>query len=188
MENIINTIHTYDKKAYSMTILQGGLILALLLSLPGYFCWAADYPDQSMGGYFTFIQFSIYFIVMILMGKKAYKIYSPDGSLRFSYGKAYLHSFLTALVSGLAVGILTWLLYGVMAPDYYMSTVEFSLNDYAATVPNISDEEIEQVRSMAVMMTKPYILIPMTVFSAAFTGALVALISSLIVKKEVKTA
>ncbi len=190
MTNFID--HTYDKKAYNSNIWSGGVGLGVVLALPFYVLWFLNSLDTSLGGYATFVQFATYAAVFLYMGFKAAKIYSPQGTVAFGYGRAYGHAMLMSLIAGAVNAILMWLLNSVIAPEYSMAVMDHALDIEALKLQaeGYSAGQIEEAINFAKWFTgllkKIYVLLPASILGSAFIGALVALITSLLVKKDIK--
>ncbi len=190
MENFLD--HSYDKKAYRANIFSGGAGLGAVLALPFYVLWFLNNPDISLGGYAVFVQFATFVAVFLYIGTKAAKIYSPNNTVAFSYGRAYGHAILMSIISGAVSAILMWLLYSVISPEFGDAVMNHAFDTQALVLQEqgLSSDQIQEGMAWGKQfygwMQKIYISLPVAIFTNTFTGALTALITSLLVKKDIK--
>lgn len=168
------------KNNYTNNILTAGLILGVLYSafsmLPYLFSGATWAVTLFYIGGFGVIAWGLFFY-----GKKAADIKDLDNA-GYSYGQAFGFSVMALALSGVIIGLSSWLLNCVIDPAYFEA--EFQKN--LSAQPNLTDEAITAAMKMRDYMQNPIILVLASTISMIFMGGIVALITSALVSRKPK--
>lgn len=102
----------------------------------------------------------------------------------FSYGQAFGFSMLTLLLSGIVIGISTWVLQNVIDPEFYNNLNQKSTEIILSALKTPTDEEIEAIKRSQDMMRTIWGTIFGSTLAIAMMGGVVALGTSAFAKRS----
>lgn len=103
-----------------------------------------------------------------------------DGYIR--YGKAIGVSFMVLLVTSVIVAIYTYFYFDMINPGIYEE--QLMIAEESLIERGMSDVEIDQAMEVSKMFQKPWISASFALFGNLLVGMIIALITSIFVKKE----
>lgn len=120
----------------------------------------------------------ILFIVLLVMGIKAYR--EANGSMTFGQGLGT--GVLTSLITGVIVALYTYLFVTMIAPDFMDGAMDAVRDQWEAQ--GMSDEQMESAEGMVGMFMSPGMMSIMSVISYGFIGFIISLIASAVLKSD----
>ncbi len=153
-----------------------GLILGIVYSIYQLLLFFADLNTNKTFGSISYI----IIIALIIISTKYYRDKVLNGTI--SYSRALGFGVMTTLVASIIIAIYTYLFTTVIDPnaiEKMLLAIEEEL-----IKQNMSDDQIEMVLNYQKMFLKPMILSILEVPGTTFTGFIIALITSIFLKKE----
>ena len=172
-----------EEKQKSVTVngLSWGVAAGVLMILYSMILYLFD---QSLNTSISWIGYLFLFGVMI-WGTLDYRKSLPGGFI--TYGKTFSATFMIVLFAAILAGIFTYLFFTVIAPDLVQDIVEMSRQQAMERSPELTDEQLDQAMQITSFFTSPAGMAIMGFISQLLMGTLVALITSIFLKKEDKT-
>ncbi|MBE0648760.1 MAG: DUF4199 domain-containing protein [Bacteroidales bacterium] len=170
-----------NQKSVTMNGITWGVIAAVLVILYGLILYLLD---QSLNTSISWIGY-LFFIGIMIWGTITYRKTLPGGFM--SYGKAFSTSFMIVLFATIIAGIYSYLFFSFIAPDLIQDIIEVSRQQNLERNPDITDEQLEQAMQMTAFFFTPIGMAIAGFFSQLIIGTVVALITSIFLKKEDKT-
>ena len=138
--------------------------------------------DWSLGFYGQNTPFSLLTYVVMIAGLVCSVIaYRKQTGGYISYGQAFGYSITVAAVYAVLTAVFTLLLTRVIDPNYMETVLAFAEEKLLNT--GISQAQVDMVMEMSSSLSHPAITFVSSVFGTLFISAIIALITSAIVKK-----
>lgn len=118
------------------------------------------------------------FIVMLIMGIKAYR----DQNGNMSYGQGLGTGVLISLFTGLIVAIYTYVFVTIIAPDFMAGAMDNIRDQWEAQ--GLSDAQIEASEGWVEMFMSPGMMAIMSIMSYGLIGLILSLIASAVLKND----
>lgn len=153
--------------------LYGGMALIifdLILYVLGMKTADGSNPIQYLG--------FILFIVLLVMGIKAYR----DTNGTMSYGQGLGTGVLTSLVTGVILAVYTYLFVTLIAPDFLDGALDAIRDQWEAQ--GMDDEQMEAAEGMVGMFMSPGMMAISSILSYGFIGLIISLIASAVLKND----
>ncbi len=119
----------------------------------------------------------------VFFGILSYRNKHLGGNIKF--GKAFVTGLCISLVGGLGFGLVSWLYYGVLAPDFLQAYYDYSIEaiEQSGKEAALVKAQIAEMQANKAIYLSPLVG-GLTMFATVFPiGAVVALVSALILKK-----
>jgi uncharacterized membrane protein YcjF (UPF0283 family) len=100
-----------------------------------------------------------------------------------TYGQALGVGVLTMVFAAVISGFYTYLLYGIIDPSL-QDQLRLSIEEQIVKQGKVPEEQIDMAVEMATKFQKPAIMFVMAIFSGAFVGLIISLITSIFTKKN----
>ncbi len=166
--------HSSDK---NITILKYGLIYGVLRII---FTLLTHYAGLMQNVGFSYLSFALIVICMVF-GLREYKLKKNNGFLQFGAG---VHiGFLIVLLGGMINSVFTYILYVFIDPAKFKEIITLSQEQLLQN-GGISDSQMDQLLDMMSKFMTPFSFFISGVIGVAFTGIILALIISAIMKKN----
>ncbi len=172
------------KKSKFQLMLTAAAIIALINILVAYGAWAFNIQlPPALGILISVVSVAGVFIWMGKAESEMIEQYKPGAG--YGYGSALGTAVLTSLIAGLIVGLAIWLLYNVIDPNYIKVMAEYTLQQ----VPEAQQtDELSDAITIMLSASTGFIMSIITgVIGYGFWGLLVALFTSIAVKKAPTT-
>ena len=174
-------INDMKKTILTYGLISGGISAALMVGTAMYYHNSTDFQGGELFGY-TGILLSMLFV---FLGVRAYRERIAGGTL--SFGKAFQVGILITLVS-CACYVVAWMVvYQTMMPDFmdkYIAQTLAQLKSSGATEEQIRQQS-EQMEHYKAMYQNPLTRAAITFLEPFPVGALVTLITSLVLRRKV---
>ncbi len=175
----------FDKRTYWNELLQGALVMGLLFVLIILISYLYGKPIEG------FLLKSVIFVLQILIlgfvfmryGRRVAPLYAghPRG---FTYGNAFAFSMILSLFAGLLTGLVDVVMHHFVDPEFYRNLMETATQAQIDKMPTPpTAQQLEMMHKMQDSMSSPLALILMNGFGMMFSGGLVALVTSALLKK-----
>ncbi|MFC2101442.1 DUF4199 domain-containing protein [Bacteroidota bacterium] len=166
------------QKSVTMNGLTWGIVAGVLMIVYSLILYLLD---QSLNANISWIGF-LFLIGAMIWGTLEYRKTLPGGFM--TYGKAFSASFMIVLFAAILIGIFTYLLYTVIAPDLLVQVTELGRQRAIETNPEMTDEQIEQAMQMTSFFRGPVVMAVSGFIVQLIIGAIISLITSIFLKKE----
>jgi len=140
--------------------------------------------DENLNTSISWIGY-LFLLGAMIWGTLEYRKKLPGGYM--SYGKAFSSSFFIVLFAAILAIIYTYLFFQVIAPEAIQDVIEMSRQQNIERNPEITEEQLEQAIQMTSFMFTPIGMAIMGFISQVLIGTIVALITSIFLKKEDKS-
>ncbi|MDY0316042.1 MAG: DUF4199 domain-containing protein [Bacteroidales bacterium] len=159
-------------------ILSLGAIICLQMILMSVIAYAFEMSDAKWFGYLSFL----IFIITIVFVQKYYRDNFYDGYA--NYSKIFGGTFLMIIVASVIVFLYTFLFYKFVAPEQIVKMLEMAeINLYEQD--KLTQAQIDTaINSMKTYVFTPIALSLSSVLTTVFQGVIVALVSSIFIKKN----
>jgi hypothetical protein len=131
-----------------------------------------------------------YLNIVIILGFIVYGTYvfrNKHNNGLISYGRSFLSCFLIALYGGIVYAIYMYIFLKFFDKTMLIQITELARQQIAEKMPNLNDDQIEEMIQMQSKFMTPLFISFGTVFNMTFWGAVLSLIVSVFLKKEDKS-
>lgn len=176
--NIFGFYFNNDMSKKFKIILSLGAIICLQMILMSVIAYAFEMSDAKWFGYLSFL----IFIITIVFVQKYYRDNFYDGYA--NYSKIFGGTFLMIIVASVIVFLYTFLFYKFVAPEQIVKMLEMAeINLYEQD--KLTQAQIDTaINSMKTYVFTPIALSLSSVLTTVFQGVIVALVSSIFIKKN----
>ena len=155
-----------------------GLLTGLALIIYSLILYIFDASTNKTLGYFSMLILAL----AMFLSAKSYRDQSNDGFI--SYSRALGASVLTALYASVLLGLYTFIFYKYIDPEAIKPLLEAAETEMYKQ--GLEDRELDQAMEMTKKFMTPGWMLGMTTLTNMFWGTLIALITSIFVKREQK--
>lgn len=166
------------KKTFWSDAAKAGFVLGILSALLMVAAWVFKL-DGSLSWLNNILSYVIIIGCLYVFGKKRAAVHGDAG---FSYGQSLSFIIASMLFAGVIIGLATYLMQSVVAPEYYQE-----LRDVAVMNAGIDVDSAEYEMSMSMvdkMMNNPVTMVFAGMIGMIFSGFFIGLIISIFVKKQ----
>jgi len=164
-----------------MNGLTWGIVAGVLMILYSLILYLMD---QNLNSSINWIGY-LFLLGAMIWGALEYRKKLPGGYM--SYGKAFSASFMIILFAAILAGIYSYLFFQVIAPEAVQDVYEISRQQAMERSPQLSDEQIDEAMQMSSFFITPIGMAIMGFLSQVIIGSIIALITSIFLKKEDKS-
>lgn len=165
-----------DKSVFWKNSLKHGLIVGLAMLIYSILLYILDLNlNQALG----YVSYAI-LIAGFILGTKAYRDNVLKGNI--SYGKTYGYSIVILLIATIITTIYGYLMITVIDPDIIEKMM--ALGEEKMLSQGMSDDQIEMAQKMQKKFMSPVFMMISGFFGQMIVGAVLALITSAIIKKD----
>lgn len=151
-------------------------VAAIIWMIITYLIYSMEMFDNMLIGWVPYIGL----IGMMVYGQINWKNKKEGGII--SYGQSFLYGLFYSIWLALIVGVWTYLLYSVIAPDFMSKMLEVSRQKMEAD--NMPEEQVEMAIAMSEKFMTPGIMVTGAIIFVSIFGVIVALITSAFIRKE----
>lgn len=162
------------------TALKYGLIGGLMLIVFSTLLTMTTEPGSTLGGTLSFLVTALVTITISVMVIKNFRDEQLGGYI--SFGKAFTVSILTLVIIGVITSLYTTIYFNVIDPTYYDEMFYDMRLQYEEA--GMDEEAIDMAMRFVEIFRSPAISILIGIFTYAFLGAILSLITGLILKRE----
>ncbi len=153
-----------------------GAILGLIIIIYTVLLYVLDQSFNKGLGYISFV----FIAAIIFYGTKTYRDNSLNGYI--SYGRALGLSMIIILFSGILSSIYFTIHITIIDSEYISKLIAFTEEELLKK--GVSDDQIEMAITIQKKMFKPLLMTVFGFLGTAFWGFIIALITSIFVKKQ----
>lgn len=176
MSDLKKTIMEQKTTSVWKSALTTGAYLGIVIILTSVIFYVMGNPFSKVNQY---LMYPI-MIAGIALAQISYKK-SLGGEM--TYGQAFGVGILAMIFASIISGIYTFLLYTVIDPSL-QEQLRIYTEEQIIQKGQISEEQLDMVVDMAAKFQKPIIMFIMAIFSGAFMGAIISLITAIFTKKN----
>ncbi len=168
-------------KSVTMNGLTWGIVAGVLMIIYSLILYLMD---MSLNTTVSWIGY-LFLVGAMIWGTIEYRKTLSGGFM--SYGKAFSTSFMIVLFATLFAGIYAYFFFAMIAPEVVQEIIEMSRQQAMERSPEMSEEQIDQAMQMSAAFMTPVWMSVWGFISQLLIGTVVALITSIFLKKEDKT-
>lgn len=168
-------------KSITMNGITYGIITGVIIILYSLVLYLFD---QNLNQALTWIAY-LFLVCGMVWGTLEYRKKISGGFL--TYGKAFSVSFMIVLFSAILTGIYSFLFFQFIAPDTVQDIIDMSRQQALERSPEMSDEELDRAMEMSSVFMTPVWMAVYGLIGQIVVGAIIALITSIFIKKEDKS-
>ncbi len=175
-------METNSRTVFNNSLIYG-LITAAISIVFAVFAYILDIPQQSPIMYFSFV----ILLAGMIYGTVQYRNKYSGGYI--SFGKAFISGFLIVIIAAVISSIYSYIFLTFIDPSYLDKIVEQAMEKAEKSMMDkgLTDEQMEPGLAMTRKFLSPGIMSFFVVIYSALIGAIFALISAAIIKKEDKS-
>ena len=158
--------------------LYAGIIVGIVLIIYNLILYMTDVIYKPKG-YIGILQFAI-LILGIIWGTITYRNQKLGGYI--SYGKSLGYGVLISVISGVVVGLFTFILYKFIDPELTAKAINAMQEKFLNQ--GMAAEQVEAMTKMQQKFQSPLLTFLFTILGFAFWGTIFSLIISAFTKKE----
>lgn len=171
-----------QKKIYLQEMLTAGFIMGLLYSLQQVLIYSFGIDSGAYKWAFFVYGVAVIASTELIYTRRVAAAYPAEKG--FNYGQCLGFMALSALLAGVIVGIVGYLIHSVIDPSYGEMILTQAREQVQVVMPGATEQQLDTAMSVSRAMMSIWGMIFSNMFSLLINGVLVGLITSAFVKRN----